>query len=165
MARLAVAVGVVFGLGLALLFRGPLGGGATASSAAVVVGQGVRSVAGLVVGDCLMLRADDGSDIARSVRCDEPHHAEIMIVERYGSNDAALPYPSEPEFAAWADRECASAFRSYAGGEVASQSELAIGVFVPSESAWDRGDRRMTCFLEARTGSLTSSQRSTSLSP
>jgi hypothetical protein len=104
----------------------------------------------LQVGDCYDLpgnasAADPSAaiDKVRAIPCTEPHHYEVFFS---GSMPDSGTYPTQADFQAYVDTQCAAAFQSYVGTPV-DQTSLAIYWFYPDQAAWGQSDRSVQCSL------------------
>ena len=95
----------------------------------------------LSVGDCL--NDADLSGIVTSVPvvpCSEPHDSEA-----YAEFDLAEgPYPGTDEIDAKANEGCVEAFTAFVGIPF-NESDLEYSFYLPTESSWPQGDRRILC--------------------
>ena len=133
----------VAGLALVAVFAGDL------LAPGVVAGthEGVEAAGGPAVGDCL----DDGpssvdlADSTQLVDCTLRHGSEVIAV-------AALPDTSDRPDATdvdfFADGVCRVAYRDYVGGNY-DTAALFFEAVVPSDRAWDGGERRVFCLLDS----------------
>lgn len=110
-------------------------------------------------------------DVA-TVSCGRQHDAEVLAIGRLTLDSAApgatvgpQPYPGTTAIGEWVGANCGpGAIAGYTGKT--DNSALAVGYFFPSEDAWSRGERQITCYLHSRDGSpLTQSLLDHSLSP
>jgi hypothetical protein len=99
----------------------------------------------LAVGDCFDEPA--GLTEIKDVQhhpCTESHTSEVIFVgEMAGSRDA---YPSNDDLRAFVESNCVPAFNTYTGRDFATDTELDIGTFVPTEDGWKGGDQEITCY-------------------
>jgi len=95
----------------------------------------------LAVGDCL--NDAELSGIVTSVPvvpCSEPHDSEA-----YAEFDLADgPYPGQDEINAQGDAGCVAAFATFVGIAF-NESELKYNFYLPTETSWPQGDRRILC--------------------
>jgi hypothetical protein len=105
----------------------------------------------LAVGDCIIVPSEDQFDEIRRLDCGEPHDGEVFFVGDHPDGD----YPSDEAFESFVDERCLPAFSAYTGSDFAVQEVLDIGWFTPTDSAWDGGDRGVTCHLTPIDGSRT----------
>lgn len=101
----------------------------------------------LAVGHCFdepTTGADEVKDVQRHP-CNEAHTSEVIFVgDLPGSRDA---YPSDADLSAYFESNCVTAFNAYTGRDYASDTELDIGSFIPTEEGWREGDSEMTCYV------------------
>jgi hypothetical protein len=134
----------VAGLTLVALFAGDL------LAPGVVAGthEDVEAAGGPAVGDCL----DDGpssvdlADSTQVVECSLRHGSEVIGI-------APLPdtsdRPDDTDVDFFADGACRVAYRDYVGGDYDITSTLPFEAVVPSDRAWDGGERRVFCLLDS----------------
>ena len=97
------------------------------------------------VGDCLgtppsVVTVADRSEV---VACDEAHDAEVAgVIQVPGGEDQ----PSEDDLQQFVDDACAIAFRGYVGSDP-DTSQYGYGAVVPSDGAWEDGDRTVFCLV------------------
>ena len=95
----------------------------------------------LKVGECL--NDADLSGIVTSVPvvpCSEPHDSETYA--EFELEDG--PYPGKDEINAKGDVGCVEAFTAFVGIPF-NESELEYSFYLPTESSWPQGDRRILC--------------------
>jgi hypothetical protein len=81
------------------------------------------------------------------VDCVEEHLIEIArLVEVPGSSEQA---PTDDEWDAIKDRHCQAVVEEYFGGKVDPYGRFAVGMIKPSDDSWRRGQRRVSCGLQA----------------
>ncbi len=150
----AAAIGVAVFLGVAGLGAVALRQGEAASTPAVPTPTAgtVVDAGAIAVGDCLILPSEDQFDEVRTLDCTEAHDGEVFLLVDHPDGD----YPSDAEFEGFVDAQCRPAFASYTASELADQDVLTYGWFTPTESAWERGDREVACYLTPADGSRTS---------
>ena len=112
----------------------------------------------LEAGDCFNLPGGFGvaQDVIISlpeVSCVDPHDGEIIELLTFSAGSSA-PYPGEESVSIEAFVECAPGYEDYVG--VASGVKV-IDLFVifPVESAWNQGDREVTCATQHVAGEKT----------
>ena len=101
-------------------------------------------VSSLAVGDCFNdpAASDDISEIQRRP-CAEAHDAEVFAVLNWDRET----YPIDLTLTSFIDEQCAPIFETYTGTAFGGQDELVVGLFYPSRSSWNDGDRKITCYL------------------
>ncbi len=113
------------------------------------------SVERLDVGDCVDLAEISGpSDVVDRLPrrdCDEPHDAEVYLID-----DVAVDsdeYPGDASLTAAIEEQCTGrAFEDYTGGTFADSS-LDYFFLYPTEESWDAGDRGFVCMAVSVDGS------------
>jgi len=114
----------------------------------------------LEVGQCVELDVDD-TEISSLplVDCDEPHQAEVYLVEDIEGGDEI---PDTDSLIARGQELCAGdAFEAYVGTSY-EQSELEFYTVYPSEDTWEDGDREIVCLaIRPDGGDLTATVRDT----
>lgn len=120
-------------------------------------GPGEGAVTALRVGQCLdQPAAATAIEEVEVVPCDDPHDLEVFAVVALPDG----PYPGDSARSDAALAACTDRFAAYVGIEP-SASELATGFLVPTEAAWDGGDREVVCLLYAPGERLQGSMRAT----
>ena len=109
--------------------------------------EGVDEASAPAVGDCLENgpRSVDLADPGEVVDCAESHGAEVIGVASMPGTQ--LP-PGDTNVDFFADGACRLAFEDYVGADYDS-SALLFGAVVPSDRAWEEGDRRVFCLLDS----------------
>ncbi|MEU4193093.1 DUF4190 domain-containing protein [Kribbella sp. NPDC026611] len=92
----------------------------------------------LMVGECF----DDGTAEDEVVRqpCTEAHDGEVVAIVTLADG----PYPGAGAMDTAAEHACVPAFATYVG-KPSNQSELDLSWWIPTRSAWTRGDHQTTC--------------------
>ena len=89
------------------------------------------------------------------VPCTQRHDAEVVGVRQMPGSWQGLD-----ALDALSDQLCSRIFRRYVG-EDADSSDYDMGWFSPSEETWQDGDRRLVCYAESDTATLTGSVKGT----
>jgi hypothetical protein len=107
----------------------------------------------LAVGDCF----DEPTASAETVEdvqhqpCNEAHDNEVMVVtEHPAARDAA--YPSDADMEAFVDEKCVSVYQAYSGRDPATESEIGLAWYVPTDEGWKDGTRKVICYLYRNDG-------------
>jgi hypothetical protein len=112
----------------------------------------------LAVGDCFD-RPTGTSDTVEDVPhhpCTDKHDAEVVYVGNYAPVTDA--YPTDAEFKAFYDANCAPAFTAYTGLDFASDATYDMSAYTPTEEGWSKGDHTFICFaVRIDGGQMTSS--------
>jgi hypothetical protein len=102
----------------------------------------------LNVGDCF----DEPTASAATVEdvqhqpCNEAHDNEVLLVTSHpAAKDAA--YPTDTDTETFVDDKCVSAYKPYTGREPATESEIGLLWYMPTEEAWKSGTRKIICYL------------------
>ncbi len=131
-----VIVGGVIG---AIVFRDRLTGAADA----------------LAVGDCIDLPTSDEFAEVQHQPCNEPHEAEIYVVQDWANPPEVRP--SEAEFETWITEHClGQAFTDYVGMTYEAADAIVVGWFSPTVSGWSDGDKEVVCYLAPAAGGTVS---------
>jgi hypothetical protein len=107
---------------------------------------------GLKPGDCFDV--PDGTATFSTIRrtsCDTPHSGEVFHVFD-ASGATASGYPADPEWEALIYPVCDPEFNSWTGTEIETNTIVRYRFLVPTKDEWDRGGRRVTCFLSRADG-------------
>lgn len=96
------------------------------------------------LGDCFS-DFDSEANSAMAVACDTAHSAQLVAVHQYGAEDN---YPGRETLKAKAEDSCKSAKLS----PKASDYPLKFQLVYPSPTSWEKGDRRVDCFVVADNG-------------
>jgi len=124
--------------------RGVIGVSVLAVVAALILIMAVRitqssstDITDLDVGDCFQLDPDDdGSiDLVDVIDCDEPHDAEVVMVDDLNP-DGDRPYPDDDTLFGLADARCAT---------VPDDPRFGIIAIAPTEASWEARRGRMVC--------------------
>ena len=91
----------------------------------------------LQVGDCF---DDRGTPLIPIVPCESPHDREVFAIFDYPEG----PYPESSDTSAL----CIAEFEPYVGISF-QESEFGLHKMVPSEDAWDNGERTFYCALQS----------------
>lgn len=96
------------------------------------------------LGDCF---ADFNSEAtkATAVVCDSAHSAQLVGIHRYGDTEA---YPGREAFKDKAQEACQNAKLN----DRTDEYTLNFQFIYPSNTSWDKGDRRVDCFVVASNG-------------
>jgi hypothetical protein len=116
----------------------------------------------LEAGQCYSPILDEDDDFLLAAilrRCDEPHRAEVVGIERLPGN-AGTPYPGDDRIDQQAEAACDEAFEAYVGIPY-DESRLRAVFYAPTERTWPGGDRRVTCVVESEARALTATVRGT----
>jgi len=127
--------------------------------AAFLLRQFVSGNAGdLAVGDCFD-RPTTGGDTVSDVShhpCTDKHDAEVVYVGTYAP--VGSDYPTEPDFQAFFDANCAPAFNTYTGLDFATDTTFDMTAYTPTQDGWTKGDHTFICFAyRIDRGQMTSS--------
>jgi hypothetical protein len=134
---------------------------ALAAVAAVLVIAGVWAVTGaddatevgdLSPGDCYdPVRPVLGGAVQRRA-CDEPHEGELIALVNVLRDQST--YPGPQQVALQAEAACSSRAEDLSEQSEAAlaRDDLAIAATVPSEAAWESGDRATACSFVAADG-------------
>lgn len=100
-------------------------------------------------GECLLLESD-GFVVTgtTTVDCAEPHDAEVYLKGTFPESS----FPGDTYLAEEADVTCLGAFEGYVGTPYAD-SIYYYDWLVPTEDAWDDGDRELLCTIVSGDGS------------
>ncbi len=148
---LAISAGLVAGLATALIVSGVIW--ANSAPAETVTGEnetasGAVQVADLTAGSCVQL--DGATPVGVTVvDCDSPHDAEITNVLDYREDDI---YPGGPTLSQWASETCEDSAETYIDADILDTT-LVETMLVPTEGAWDLGDRTIACYVADFNGS------------
>jgi hypothetical protein len=109
--------------------------------------EGVDEASAPAVGDCLENGPSsvDLADPGEVVDCAQRHGAEVIGIAALP--DTRLP-PGDTDVDFFADGACRLAFEDYVGDDY-DTSTLFFGAVVPSDRAWEEGERRVFCLLDA----------------
>ena len=110
------------------------------------------SVVDLKVGDCFDV--PDGASTFSSLRrtsCDTPHSGEVFHVFD-ATTTAGATYPSDPDWGALIYPVCDPQFDAWTGTSIETSTVVRYRFLVPSKDEFDRGGRRVTCFLSRTDG-------------
>ena len=106
----------------------------------------------LRVGDCFDV--PDGASTFSSLRrtsCDTPHSGEVFHVFD-ATTTAGATYPSDPDWGALIYPVCDPQFDAWTGTSIETSTVVRYRFLVPSKDEFDRGGRRVTCFLSRTDG-------------
>jgi hypothetical protein len=147
---IAALLGVLGGLALAVgavLAVAVLGDDLLAPDVVDGTHEGVDEASAPAVGDCLANgpRSVDLADPGEVVDCTRSHGAEVIGIATLP--DTRLP-PGDSDVDVFADGACRLAFEDYIGADY-NTSALFFGAVVPSDRAWEGGERRVFCLLDA----------------
>jgi hypothetical protein len=98
------------------------------------------------LGDCFK---DFDPDAPQStvVACDTGHSAQLVAIEEYAAPDA---YPGRDELKQKARAAC----KASPLADKSSDYDLSYKLAYPSASSWEKGDRRVDCYVVANTGNV-----------
>ncbi|MBT2512626.1 septum formation family protein [Arthrobacter sp. ISL-30] len=96
------------------------------------------------LGDCFA-DFDSESTKAKAVECDTGHSAQLVAVHRYPDDEA---YPGRDALKVRAQDSCKNAKLNEKSNEYA----LTFQLVYPSNTSWEKGDRRVDCFVMVGTG-------------
>jgi hypothetical protein len=68
----------------------------------------------------------------------------ILARDHEAGDDAA--YPSDAEWEAWWESQCVPTFESYSGLDYATDPNLDVGMFTPTQEGWNDADRKVICY-------------------
>ena len=104
-----------------------------------------QSAGDLAVGTCFDLptRSADISTVTRH-DCTDAHDAEVFHVAEFTE---ARSYPISLTLERFIDDACVPVFATYTGKDYATSNEFSIGYFYPSRDGWEKGDRKVTCYV------------------
>lgn len=118
-----------------------------------------QTVFDLSVGTCFDAASDDTAPLTQVtvVACDRAHDYQVYLVTEldFGGGQQT---PTTDVMSQRARQQCADQFVRYVGVPY-RDSQLFARYVVPSESAWERGDRTVICLLYDPQGPMTGSQR------
>jgi hypothetical protein len=103
---------------------------------------GDMTMSDLRVGDCFDLKDPNVDEIeeVRALPCTEEHEFEVFYADALPSGG----YPVDAAFDAFFEEQCVPAFATYVGTPY-GESELEVFWVVPTNAAWDDGDRTVQC--------------------
>jgi hypothetical protein len=105
-------------------------------------------IGSLQIGDCIDVPAENDSITqVQHRRCVEPHDAEVffLLTDPAGSTES---YPIiGNHFIELAATQCLPAATRYMGVDFETRQDLDVGIFYPTLSSWNSGDRGVTCYL------------------
>ena len=137
-ARLGI-VGVVIIAGIVAYFaRADRDGGGAIVEAGTVAASDMR------VGDCFDMPDAQEFDEVRGVPCGDPHDVELFHLLDLSEWTA---YPTDEQWVRQVADKCLPAFEAYVGMAYDTAEHLDIDWVVPTEAAWDNGDRAAACLL------------------
>jgi len=168
-------LGLVIVLGaIGRVVSGTGGDGGDAEPTGSPTGGAVAGGAGGVApGTCFNVPTTDLQDTTKEIDpyswpsrpCQEPHAGEFLFVGDFGAETGA-DYPTETQFNAYFDDNCAPAFQTFTGYRLDFAYDVAVQWVVPGENAWRMGDRYVICYLVPIDGQpVSSSYRALSASP
>jgi hypothetical protein len=98
------------------------------------------------LGDCFK---DFDPDAPQStvVACDTGHSAQLIAIEQYPAPDA---YPGRDELKQRARAVC----KASPLADKSNDYDLSYKLAYPSSSSWEKGDRRVDCYVTANTGNV-----------
>lgn len=98
------------------------------------------------LGDCFK-DFDPGAPQSTVVACETGHSAQLIAIETYAASDA---YPGRDPLKKKALDACKGAPVTDKSADYVLSYKLAY----PSSTSWDKGDRRVDCFVTADTGNV-----------
>ncbi|HXI80271.1 MAG TPA: septum formation family protein [Verrucomicrobiae bacterium] len=106
----------------------------------------------LRLGDCFDV--PDGTPTFTTIRrtsCDTPHSGEVFHI--FDTTAAAgSPYPTDPDWETLIYPVCDPEFDAWTGTPIETNVVVRYRFLVPTKDEWDRGGRRVTCFLSRPDG-------------
>ncbi|WP_427129023.1 septum formation family protein [Pseudarthrobacter sp. S9] len=160
--RVGAAVAVLVVLGLAIWWAASsLGGGTTPSagentpaptaSSSAPASRGALPLEGVNaldfrLGDCFK-DFDPEAPQSTVVACGTGHSAQLVAIEAYAAADS---YPGRDPLKQKALDACKAAPLTEKSGDYVLSYKLAY----PSSTSWDKGDRRVDCYVVADTGNV-----------
>jgi len=121
----------------------------------------------LAVGDCFDVPTTETVEEVQHHPCNEAHGAEVVFVGDHPAADDTPPL-SDSDLEAFVTNTCGGAWIAYLGGIGAIESSaelqnLDLGVFYPLDEDWNKGERKITCYLYPINGTpLTRSMKAAS---
>jgi hypothetical protein len=103
------------------------------------------SAGDLQVGDCFDDTPGTSVDNVQHHPCSETHTAEVVLVTKYSAANGAPPL-SDAELDSYIQTTCANAASGYVGS-TASITSLDLLLFYPTAEDWNKGERRMICYI------------------
>lgn len=149
-AAAGVGIFLAISLGVSLVLRDDDAAAETPALPTPTAGT-VVGAESLAVGNCIVVPSEDEFDEVRTLACTEMHDGEVFFVGDHPDGD----FPTDEAFEAFVDEQCLPAFTTYTGSDFYEQDVLDVGWFVPTESAWGRGDREIVCHLTPIDGTQT----------
>lgn len=139
---LGLVIGVAVLFTLAFVFPEALAPGTVAGTHPVI-----PEGAGPVVGDCLLPSAGDVDLTSQDdvVECRGLHHSEVIGISQLPEVSGQL---NDTDVDYFADGACRVAFRDYVGGNY-DTSDLFFDALVPSDQAYDEGERAVYCLVDS----------------
>jgi len=153
--RKAIVIAAIIVVSLLVLGFGAAGvvaviSASTKSGQSTAIGS--TPAATLAVGQCFNVgKAQQSSDNVDPVPCSHNHDSELFAIETIPENDDSSGRVAYD----LADIACFPHFHSYVGSTYGDSNDD-YGVLVPSDAAWNAGDRKAYCYLtftNDRTGS------------
>lgn len=159
-ARIAAAVAAVVVLGLLIWWLTSLGGGNTQSAAGTSPDAAASSAPAsraplplegvgpldFQLGDCFK-DFDPAAPASTVVGCSTGHSAQLIAVHHYQDSDA---YPGLPALKDKGRETCRNAQLAAAATDYSLMQRNAY----PSSTSWDKGDRRVDCYVTADAGNV-----------
>lgn len=156
MAVSGIVMGVVWVVGLAVLYTRLGPGDAERDGSGDIVHAGDLSAFSFRLGDCWNDPPLDQSvsDVA-AVPCGQAHDAEVYYVFTLDENDGA--FPGDEAVAEASQAGCIEQFAEFAGEEYAA-SDIEVVYLSPTRASWDEeGDRIVVCSASDPAGPTTGS--------
>jgi len=123
----------------------------TASTLLTLSACSTPTLEDLVVGDCFNYsELTEENPAAPTINCAEEHEGEVYYIGDLEGSDTLTP----EDIDALADNACYAAFEPYVGVPFFESAYLYLA-FVPTEEAWQNGDRNLLCILVSPDGTLT----------
>jgi len=110
------------------------------------------SATDLRVGDCFDI--PDGATTFSSLRrtsCDTPHSGEVFHIFD-ATTAAGATYPTDPEWGSLIFPVCDPQFDAWTGTQIETNTVVRYQFLVPTKDEFDRGGRRVTCYLSRPDG-------------
>ncbi len=141
-----VLIGVVIWTLLNVLGSHPEAGGSPAPTTSASQGPLPRDEAAknFQAGECFA-DFNPNNATAKAVACNTPHSAQLVAVFNYGADDS---FPGTKALGEKGREVCHGATLNAA----AANYQLLQQNVYPSSSSWDRGDRRVDCFIVVDSG-------------
>ena len=106
------------------------------------------------IGHCIDREPTGTFETLPVVPCAQPHDVEVFAIRSL----SAGRWPGDQAVSERADKACRPAFQAYVGVSY-DESTLEMSWYMPTKSAWQAGDRGVTCVLRDPTGRLGATMR------